>query len=244
MSHTQGDLLYEGKAKRVFKVKEDENLLWLSFKDSMTAFNGEKKEELIGKSEINAQITTIIFKYLHSKNIKTHWVKSINQHEMICQTLKMIPLEVVLRNVLAGSTAKKFTFKEGTELEKPLVEFFYKDDALNDPFISDEQALMLKTVDSQEDLNQLKALGLKVNEALIPFFKEVGVQLVDFKLEFGKDRNGQICLGDEISPDSCRLWDIETGEKMDKDRFRRNLGNVKENYEEILRRIKNRWGES
>ena len=155
----------------------------------------------------------------------------------------MIPLEVVVRNIMAGSTAKKLGMAEGTAMEKPLVEFYYKKDELADPFISDDQALLLKTVNSQKELEELKSVALLVNAALISFFRECGIKLVDFKLEFGKNEKGQIVLGDEISPDSCRLWDAETDEKLDKDRFRRDLGQVKEKYQDVWDRIQNKWSQ-
>lgn len=155
----------------------------------------------------------------------------------------MIPLEVVVRNILAGSTAKKFAIEEGTPLDKPLVEFYYKKDELNDPFISDDQALMIKAVSDTKDIDTLKKLGLAVNTALLEFFKKCEIKLVDFKLEFGKTTNGEIILGDEISPDSCRLWDLKTNEKLDKDRFRRDLGQVKEKYQEVWTRIQKEWSQ-
>ena len=161
---------------------------------------------------------------------------------MVTEKLTMLKVEVVVRNVLAGSTAKKFGFEEGSPLESPLVEFYYKDDALADPFISDEQALMLKVVKTQSELNELKALALKVNQGLIEFFAAVNLTLIDFKIEFGRKGNGETVLADEITPDSCRLWDKTTGERMDKDRFRRDLGQVKESYEEVVNRLTQVWG--
>jgi phosphoribosylaminoimidazole-succinocarboxamide synthase len=182
-----------------------------------------------------------VFRFLEKRGIKSHRIADLGPREMITERLEMLKVEVVVRNVLAGSTAKKFAFEEGTPLEKPLTEFYYKDDALADPFISDEQALMLKVVKTQEELNELKQLALQVNEGLIEFFGAVGLKLIDFKIEFGKSSSGVTMLADEITPDSCRLWDKESGERMDKDRFRRDLGNVKESYEEVARRLKEQW---
>lgn len=237
MSYTKGEKIYEGKAKVAFQVKEDESLIYLFYKDSLTAFNAQKKGDFSEKGQINNQITTLIFQFLKQKGVESHWVESPDENVMVAKKVEIIPLEVVVRNVLAGSTAKKFAIEEGTVLEKPLVEFYYKDDDLGDPFISDEQALMLKAA-TQPEMDELKKKALKVNECLIPLFDEVGIQLIDFKLEFGKELNGNILLADEITPDTCRLWDKNSGEKMDKDRFRRDLGQVKEYYEDVLKRLR------
>ena len=237
MSYTKGEKIYEGKAKVAFQVKEDESLIYLFYKDSLTAFNAQKKGDFSEKGQINNQITTLIFQFLKQKGVESHWVESPDENVMVAKKVEIIPLEVVVRNVLAGSTAKKFAIEEGTVLEKPLVEFYYKDDDLGDPFISDEQALMLKAA-TQPEMDELKKIALKVNECLIPLFDEVGIQLIDFKLEFGKELNGNILLADEITPDTCRLWDKNSGEKMDKDRFRRDLGQVKEYYEDVLKRLR------
>ncbi len=237
MSHTQGELLYEGKAKRIFNVSGESQLIWQEFKDSFTAFNGEKKAEMKGKGQINRAIASLIFQKLKDQKIPSHWVADSGDIHMITQKLEMIDLEVVVRNVLAGSTAKKLGMAEGTALEKPLVEFYYKKDELGDPFISDDQALLLKTVRHDSDLQKLKDRALQVNAVMLKMFDEAGIRLIDFKLEFGYDSAGEILLGDEISPDSCRLWDKQTNEKMDKDRFRRDLGDVLENYQEVLNRL-------
>lgn len=237
MTYKPAELLYEGKAKKIFSVAEHDDLIWQEFKNSFTAFNGEKKAEMEGKGKINRAIASLIFQKLASENVASHFVADEGEIFMVTRKLEMIDLEVVVRNILAGSTAKKFGIAEGTPLEKPLVEFYYKKDELNDPFISDDQALMLKTVKSDQDLEILKDKALKVNRVIKKLFSDVGIDLVDFKLEFGYDSQGNILLGDEISPDSCRLWDKETGEKMDKDRFRRDLGNVLEKYQEVLQRL-------
>ena len=238
MDYIRDLLFYEGKAKKIFGVKDFAHLVWQEFKDSFTAFNGKKKAVMKGKGSINCQIASLLFKKLKQESIPCHWVATTGEISMVTQRLEMIDLEVVVRNVLAGSTARKFGFKEGRELKKPLVEFYYKKDELGDPFISDEQVWMLEVLRNPEDLEKLKTLGLKVCSILTPLFKKVGILLVDFKLEFGYDSNGEIILGDEISPDSCRLWDYKTKEKMDKDRFRRDLGEVIENYQKVLDRLK------
>ncbi len=237
MSYAKGDLLYEGKAKKIYQVKDNDQLVWQEFKDSFTAFNGEKKATLEGKGKINCAIATHIFKNLAAQNIPTHFVETPSPIDMVTTKLDMIALEVVVRNVLAGSTAKKFAIAEGTALEKPLVEFYYKKDELNDPFISDDQALMLKTVRDPKDIQVLKDRALQVNTVIQSLFEAADIRLVDFKLEFGYAADGEILLGDEISPDSCRLWDKSTNEKMDKDRFRRDLGQVLEKYQDVLNRL-------
>lgn len=239
MRYTKGEKFYEGKAKSAFAVTEDKDLVWLEYKNSLTAFNAQKKGEFEGKGLLNCQITDLIFRYLEKNAVKTHRVASADERSVIAKKVQIVPVEVVVRNVLAGSTAKKFNLPEGSPLEKPLVEFYYKNDELGDPFISDDQAVMLKAA-TLEELQILKRQALRINELLIPFFREVGIRLVDFKVEFGRYK-GEIILADEISPDTCRFWDLQTGEKMDKDRFRRDLGNVKESYEKVLDLLKKNW---
>lgn len=241
MDYRRGDLVYEGKAKRLYSVIDKPNWILQEFKDSLTAFNALKKGSFENKGRINRDITSLVFRYLQKSGIPSHRVADLGMNEMVTEKLEMLKVEVVVRNVLAGSTAKKFGIEEGTPLEKPLVEFYYKDDALADPFISDEQALMLKIVKNQSDLDQLKKLAFDVNKGLQDFFGAVGLKLIDFKIEFGRKADGEIVLADEITPDSCRLWDIRTGERMDKDRFRRDLGNVKETYEEVCERLVKHW---
>lgn len=243
MSQIKGDMLYEGKAKRIFSIIDHPEHVLLEFKNSLTAFNALKKDEMSGKGRLNCLITTHIFNYLQANQIKTHWIKTVSETEMVCEKANIIPLEVVVRNTLAGSTAKKFAIDEGTELEKPLVEFFYKNDDLEDPFVSDDQALMIKAVEKQSQLDQLKQEALKINQLLLVFFKEIGIKLVDFKVEFGVNLAGEVLLVDEITPDSCRLWDDKTHEKLDKDRFRRDLGKVTESYELVLNKIEKVWGQ-
>ena len=240
-SFKKGEKFYEGKAKSLYHVEDHPELIWQEFRNSLTAFNAQKKGEFTGKGSINRDITSLIFRYL-SKSLKTHWVADIGETEMVTERLEMLKLEVVIRNTLAGSTAKKLGLEEGTSLEKPLVEFYYKEDSLADPFLSDDQALLLKTVRDQSELDQLKSLGLKVNQRLLIFFAEIGIKLIDFKIEFGVNSRREFILADEISPDSCRLWDEHTNEKMDKDRFRRDLGGVQENYELVRSKILKHWG--
>jgi phosphoribosylaminoimidazole-succinocarboxamide synthase len=242
MAYQKGTLAYEGKGKKVYSIIGEDNLLYLEFKDQLTAFNAQKKGEFSQKGELNRDIASIIFRHLAKKNITSHWVGDLGPKDMIVKKLKMIPLEVVVRNVVAGSLAKKLGMEEGKRLEQPIVEFFYKDDALGDPFVNDDHALMLKAVSKPQELDDLRWLGLMVNECLKGFFSAVNIDLVDFKLEFGFDGVEQMTLGDEITPDSCRLWDKTTGEKLDKDRFRRDLGKVKESYQEVFDRIKKHWG--
>ncbi len=237
----KGSLLHEGKAKRVFSVDQRDDLIWLDFKDDLTAFNAEKKGTFEGKGQTNLEITEIIFGELKKNKIPTHWLEKISNKDLIVKKLKMIPLEVIVRNVLAGSTAKKFGIEEGAPLKTPLFELFYKDDALADPFMNSEQALMMNCVKDISEIEMLKTQAFKINDVLLNMFKDIGVNLIDFKIEFGWSNDGVLCLGDEISPDSCRLWDLKTNEKLDKDRFRRDLGNVKESYEDILKRLKTKY---
>ncbi len=242
IEYRKGELMYEGKAKRLFRIQDHPEWVLQEFKDSLTAFNAQKKGSFENKGRINRDITSLVFRYLKNRGVPSHRVADVGATEMVTEKLEMLKVEVVVRNILAGSTAKKFGIEEGTPLEKPLTEFYYKDDALADPFISDEQALMLKIVKTQGELDDLKRLALKVNEGLIEFFGAVGLKLVDFKIEFGRrPSDGAIVLADEITPDSCRLWDKSTGERMDKDRFRRDLGNVKESYEQVFERLRTQW---
>lgn len=237
----RGSLIYEGKAKRLFNVENHPEWILQEFKDSLTAFNAQKKGQFENKGRLNRDITSLVFRFLEKKGIPSHRILDLGTNEMVTERLEMLKVEVVVRNVLAGSTAKKFGLEEGTPLEKPLTEFYYKDDALADPFISDEQALMMKVAKTQADLDELKRLALGVNAGMNEFFAAVGLRLIDFKIEFGRRSSGEIVLADEITPDSCRLWDVKTGERMDKDRFRRDLGNVKESYEEVFSRISAAW---
>lgn len=245
MEYSKGRLIYEGKAKRLFEVEGHPEWILQEFKDSLTAFNALKKGSFEGKGQVNRDITSLVFRFLEKKGIPSHRVADIGTNDMVTEKLTMLKVEVVVRNILAGSTAKKFGIEEGSPLEKPLVEFYYKDDGLGDPFISDEQALMLNIVKTQSELDELKTIALNVNQGLIEFFGAANLKLVDFKIELGRTiggaNAGKTVLADEITPDSCRLWDKETGERMDKDRFRRDLGNVSETYHEVALRLKNHW---
>jgi len=238
MKMTKGEMLYEGKAKKMYSVAGRDDVIWVEYKDSLTAFNAQKKGNFAGKGAINCQITALLYKKLESSGVNTHLIETISEHELVCRKVRITPLEVVTRNRLAGSTAKKLGKEEGTPLSAPLVEFYYKDDALGDPFLSDDQALMLQTVASRSELDELRASALKVNKVLQEVFLQAGMELIDFKLEYGRDGQGRLLLADEISPDTCRLWDVKTGEKLDKDRFRRDLDRIEESYQEVLKRLK------
>lgn len=214
----KAQLLYEGKAKRLYKTDE-QGILWVEYKDSATAFNGEKKEEISGKGRLNNQITSLLFEKLKANGIASHFVKQLSDSEQLVREVSIVPIEVVVRNIVAGSMAKRLGLEEGKEIEKPVVEFYLKDDELGDPLITDDHVAMLELATEQE-VAVLKDKARKINEVLIGFFQEIGVDLVDFKIEFGRDENGEILLADEISPDTCRLWDKETKQKLDKDVFR------------------------
>ncbi len=241
-SAQKGELLYEGKAKKIFAIPGEKDLVWVEYKNSLTAFNAQKKGSFEGKGRLNCLIASLVFKQLAKRGVPNHLLSNPSDTEMICKNVEIIPLEVVVRNVLAGSTAKKFGIEEGMPLDKPLVEFYYKKDELNDPFISDDQALVIKAAKSQDELNVLKAQALKVNAILKEMFEAIGINLVDFKIEFGREKDGTVLLADEISPDSCRLWDKASGEKLDKDRFRRDLGKVEESYQEVWKRLNQQFG--
>ncbi len=231
----QPKLIYEGKAKKIFETAVPNELL-MEFKDSLTAFNAQKKGEFQGKGSINCLISTYIFKLLTKHNISHHWLKTPSQNQMLVIRTKIVPLEVVVRNTLAGSLAKKIGRAEGQVLRRPLVELYFKDDALADPFVSDDQALEFDWVTASQ-LQTMKAAALKINAILKDHFFKAELQLVDFKIEFGLNSSGQVILADEISPDCMRLWDNTTQEKFDKDRFRRDLGNVQEAYQNVLTRL-------
>ncbi|MBO8164731.1 MAG: phosphoribosylaminoimidazolesuccinocarboxamide synthase [Brevibacillus sp.] len=227
--------LYEGKAKKIFRTS-DPDVYWVSYKDDATAFNGEKKGTIVGKGELNNRISAIFFALLKEWGIANHFIKLLSATEQLVRRVEIIPLEVVIRNTAAGSLAKRLGWEEGTPLPQPVVEFYYKNDALGDPLINHSHIRVLG-IASESEVVQLEQVGLRVNEVLQAFLKERRVTLVDFKLEFGRTSDGSILLADEISPDTCRFWDAESGEKLDKDRFRRDLGNVEEAYQEMLRRI-------
>ena len=229
------ELLYEGKGKRLYK-SDNEDLLISEFKDDLTAFNAQKKGNEKGKGALNCQISTKLFRLLEQHGIKTHLVETIKDNEQVVKKVNIIPLEVVIRNIATGSLTKRLKIKDGTVLPFSLVELYYKDDDLGDPLLNDEHCLLLDLANENE-LEELKRLGREINNILKPFFYKRDLKLVDFKIEFGKDKDGNILLSDEISPDSCRFWDVKTNEKLDKDRFRQGLGGVKLAYEEILKRI-------
>ncbi|MDD5399790.1 MAG: phosphoribosylaminoimidazolesuccinocarboxamide synthase [Sulfurimonas sp.] len=230
------ELLYEGKAKKLFST-DDENLVISEFKDDLTAFNGEKKSSEAGKGALNNKISTELFKLLEANGIQTHFVKMLDDNHMLHKKTKVILIEVIVRNIATGSLTRNLGIKDGTVLPFTLVEFDYKNDALGDPKLNDQHALILGLVDYQDELDKLRRMARQVNDILKPYFADKGLKLVDFKLEFGKDKSGNIILIDEISPDNCRFWDMESGEKMDKDRFRQGLGGLKVAYEQVLNRI-------
>lgn len=228
-------MLYEGKAKKVYQTEKEEVLL-VSYKDDATAFNGEKKGTIHDKGRVNNEVTNKLMAYLEKHQIPTHFIEQVNERETLVKKVSIIPLEVIMRNKAAGSLAKKLGLEEGTELKKPVLEFCYKNDALGDPFINEDHIIALDLA-TEEDLATIKNLSRKINDLMIEYFKNIQIDLIDFKLEFGRTSSGQVILADEISPDTCRFWDAKTGEKLDKDRFRRDLGNVKEAYLEVYRRI-------
>jgi len=230
------ELLYEGKAKKIFTT-DDENFLISEFKDDLTAFNGEKKSSEAGKGALNNKISTELFKLLADNGIPTHFVKMLDDNHMLHKKADVILIEVIVRNIATGSLSRNLGIEDGKVLPFTLVEFDYKNDELGDPKLNDQHALILGLVDFQDELDKLRRMARQVNDVLKPYFAKKGLNLVDFKLEFGKDKDGNIILIDEISPDNCRFWDIESGEKMDKDRFRQGLGGLKVAYEEVLNRI-------
>lgn len=239
MISVKAELLYEGKAKKVYRSSTDPDRLVLSYKNDATAFNGKKKESFPGKGKLNNEISSVIFAYLQQRGIKSHFVRKLNETEQLVMETAIIPLEVVVRNLATGSITKRLGFKEETPFSPPLVELFYKNDALDDPLINDDHALLLTNI-TAEDLHEIKAKALEINAVLREFFYSSNLILVDFKLEFGILSDGRIILADEISPDTCRLWDMETKAKMDKDVFRQGTGNLITVYEKILQRLEAR----
>jgi phosphoribosylaminoimidazole-succinocarboxamide synthase len=230
------DIIYEGKAKRLFST-DDANLVIAEFKDDLTAFNGAKKDSESGKGALNNKISTELFKMLAKNGVESHFVEMLDDNNMLCKKVDIIMIEVIVRNIATGSLSKNLGIADGTVLPFTLVEFDYKNDALGDPKLNDQHCLILELVKNEAELDQLRAMAREVNSILRPYFHEKGLNLIDFKLEFGRDENGKIILADEISPDNCRFWDLATGEKMDKDRFRQGLGGLKVAYEEVLNRI-------
>jgi phosphoribosylaminoimidazole-succinocarboxamide synthase len=230
------ELLYEGKAKKIYAT-ENPNEVICEYKDSLTAFNGEKASSEEGKGALSLAITTLIFEALEKVGIPTHLVKKLSDTEQLVKKCEIILIEVVVRNIVAGSLAKRLGLKEGTKLPFTIVEFYYKNDELNDPLINDDHCLVLGLVKDRKELDLLREYGLKINDFLVKFFDKADMTLVDFKIEFGRDSEGNIILADEITPDSCRLWDKHSGKKMDKDIFRQDLGDLMSAYKEVLERI-------
>lgn len=226
--------LYEGKAKKVYTT-DDADIVIVDYKDDATAFNGEKKGTIVGKGVINNRMTNYIFKVLEKEGVPTHLVEELSDRETAVKKVEIVPLEVIVRNVAAGSFSKKLGIEEGTKLLAPTLEFSYKDDALGDPMINDYYAIAIGAA-TQEEIDKITKYTFKVNDVLRKFFADAGIELVDFKIEFGR-YHGDIILADEISPDTCRLWDMKTREKLDKDRFRRDMGNVEDAYQEVFTRI-------
>ena len=231
--------LYEGKAKKVFKT-DDPKALIVDYKDDATAFNGEKKGQIAGKGVVNNTMTNIIFKILEEKGVPTHYIQELSDRETAVKKVEIVPVEVIIRNVAAGSFSKRLGVPEGTPFEQPTVEFSYKNDELGDPLINDYFAVALKLA-TWDEIKTIQDYAFKVNDVLKEYFLQAGIKLIDFKIEFGR-YHGQIILADEISPDTCRLWDVNTNEKLDKDRFRRDLGNVEEAYNEVLTELQQQEG--
>ncbi len=227
--------IYEGKAKKVYKTDNPERYI-VDYKDDATAFNGLKKGTIAGKGIINNQMSNRLMQMIEQKGVPTHFVKELSDRETLVKKVSIVPLEVIVRNIAAGSFSKRYGVDEGMVFDEPVIEFSYKNDALGDPLLNTDHALALK-VATRTEIDTIKRYALQVNSILKAFWTECGVTLVDFKLEFGKTADGSIILADEISPDTCRLWDSATGEKLDKDRFRRDLGGVEEAYAEIMKRL-------
>jgi phosphoribosylaminoimidazole-succinocarboxamide synthase len=227
--------LYEGKAKKVFATA-DENLVIVSYKDDATAFDGTKKGTIVGKGVVNNQMSNYLMQILEKEGVPTHFVEELSERETVVKKVSIVPLEVIIRNISAGSFAKRYGVEEGVVFKKPTIEFSYKNDDLHDPLINDYHALALELA-TEEEIETIKAMAFKVNEVLKAYFLSLNVKLVDFKLEFGRLSDGTIVLADEISPDTCRFWDADTNEKLDKDRFRRDLGNVEDAYKEMMKRV-------
>jgi phosphoribosylaminoimidazole-succinocarboxamide synthase len=227
--------LYEGKAKKVFAT-DVEGVVIVDYKDDATAFNGEKKGTIVGKGVVNNRMTNHVFRLIEKEGIPTHLVEELSDRETAVKKVEIVPLEVIVRNVAAGSFSKRMGVEEGRRLLCPIVEFSYKNDDLGDPFINDDYALALGLA-KKEEIETIRSYTLKINEIMKAYFLNAGMKLIDFKIEFGRLPDGTIILADEVSPDTCRLWDVDTDEKLDKDRFRRDLGNVEEAYNEVFKRL-------
>lgn len=233
--YEKGEQVYEGKAKKVFRTAQEDAFI-VQYKDDATAFNGEKRGTIVGKGVVNNRMSNLLFQHLEAHGVPTHFIQELSDRETAVRAVTIIPLEVVVRNRAAGSMAKRLGLTEGLELNQPIVEFYFKDDALGDPLVTPDHILALNWA-TEEELSTLQALALRVDMLLQQFFLKRGVLLIDFKLEFGRTNQGEIVLADEISPDTCRFWDATTNEKLDKDRFRRDLGSVEEAYQEMFRRV-------
>ncbi len=227
--------MYEGKAKKVFATA-DENLVIVSYKDDATAFDGLKKGQIMGKGVVNNRMSNYLCQLLEKNGVPTHYVEELNDRETVVKKVSIVPLEVIIRNISAGSFSKKYGVEEGIVFDEPTIEFSYKNDDLHDPLLNSYHALALKLA-TKEEIELIKSMAFKVNEVLKAYFLSLGVKLVDFKIEFGRLADGTIILADEISPDTCRFWDAETNEKLDKDRFRRDLGGVEDAYKEMMKRV-------
>ncbi len=227
--------LYEGKAKKVWETDENDVVI-VDYKDDATAFNGKKKGTIVGKGVVNNKMSNYLMQIIEAKGIKTHFIKELSDRETAVKKVKIIPLEVIVRNRAAGSICKRYGLEEGMDLAAPSIEFSYKSDALDDPLINDYQAIACG-FSTRDEIDTIIDMTFRINDILKEYFVSIGVELIDFKIEFGKTSDGEIILADEISPDTCRFWDINTHEKLDKDRFRRDLGNVEEAYAEMMKRI-------
>ena len=234
----QLEMLYEGKAKQVFRTDDPDKII-IHYKDAATAFNNVKKATIENKGVLNNAISTLIFKELQKAGVKTHYIETLNERDQLCRKVTIIPLEVIVRNVVAGSMAQRLGIEEGTGPPNTIFDICYKKDELGDPLINDHHAVALGAA-TYEELAEIYAMTSRINEVLKALFLEMNIRLIDFKIEFGKTSDGEIVLADEVSPDTCRLWDATTNEKLDKDRFRRDLGRVREAYEEILSRLEHR----
>ena len=235
LSMQKKEMLYEGKAKKVFATENPEVYI-VSYKDDATAFNGQKKGTIVGKGVVNNRMSNFMFRLLEQQGIPTHYIEELNDRETAVKKVSIVPLEVIVRNTAAGSLSKRLGLPEGTPMKTPVLEYSYKNDELGDPMVNDYHILAMDLA-TREELDKIAAMSFKINELMVEFFRSVGVDLIDFKIEFGKTTAGEIILADEISPDTCRFWDVNTHEKLDKDRFRRDMGGVEEAYDEMMKRI-------
>ena len=231
----KAQMMYEGKAKKVYATDDDRYVI-VSYKDDATAFNGQKKGTIVGKGVVNNKMSNYLMQMLEKNGVKTDYVEELNDRETVLKKVEIVPLEVIVRNKAAGSLSKRLGLEEGTPMRVPVLEFCYKNDDLGDPMVNNYHILAAGFA-TQEEIDKISSMALKVNELMLEFFKSIGVDLIDFKIEFGKTSDGEIILADEISPDTCRFWDINTHEKLDKDRFRRDMGGVEEAYAEMMKRI-------